>query len=336
MTCPKCQTEITMSAKFCPECGNKIDAAMETEVMKELDDRKLKNVLQVRRSAQLISLAFVLAVFWLGFYVLSQSRAKVAPVKAQEEAIRKTGAWVNSLGMKFVPVPGTEVLFCVWQTRVKDYKIFYEEVARTNADWLTMTSWKNPENNGVAVTPTENCPVVEVEWTEAKAFCGWLTQKERAEGRIGEHQLYRLPDDWEWSVAVGLHEPRGGTPLSKAITGEEIYPWGTQWPPPKGAGNYGDPTLVDGYPTTLPVGSFRANKYGLYDLGGNVEEWCEDWFDEAKKERVARGASWMERGYSYPDAPDPGLQSRERNRWSEDSVNEGLGFRCVLAKDSSP
>jgi len=102
-----------------------------------------------------------------------------------------------------------------------------------------------------------------------------------------------------------------------------VYPWGTQWPPPRGAGNY-DPSLgVDSYANTSPAGSFPANRFGLYDMGGNVWQWCEDWYNKAQNYRVVRGASWRigtpvsllssVRVYDYPGLRD-----------SSD------GFRCVL------
>jgi formylglycine-generating enzyme required for sulfatase activity len=179
-----------------------------------------------------------------------------------------------------------------------------------------------------------------VSWNDAEAFCRWLTDKERGEAMLGPRQGYRLPQDWEWSVAVGLNEPRGGTPKDKAewsiAQNPGVYPWGRQWPPPRGAGNYADAaaekafselTVIerydDGYATTSPVGSFAANRYGIYDLGGNVWEWCEDRFDSDETSRVVRGASWL--------TGDPvSLSSAYCGRF-EPGVRDGvIGFRCVL------
>ena len=100
----------------------------------------------------------------------------------------------------------------------------------------------------------------------------WKRMQERAAGRLGPDQEYRLPTDAEWSAAAG----------------PTYFPWGDrkQWPPPRGAGNYADATAKrdgfsdnsigsdydDGFAATAPVGSFPANAYGIYDLGGNVWE----------------------------------------------------------------
>ena len=81
-------------------------------------------------------------------------------------------------------------------------------------------------------------PVVKVNWYDANAFCAWLTKKELAEGKIKEGQKYRLPTDAEWSVAVGLGQEKGNTPKEKSRGIKDVYPWGKEWPPPKGVGNY--------------------------------------------------------------------------------------------------
>jgi formylglycine-generating enzyme required for sulfatase activity len=175
--------------------------------------------------------------------------------------------------------------------------------------------------------------VVGVSWEDAKAFCDWLTKKQRKAGKLRSDQSYRLPTDAEWSVAVGLPNESGSTPKEKDGKIKDVYPWGTEWPPPSGAGNYGGSEAhdgkwpnwsTDGYPRTSPVGSFKANRFGLYDMGGNVWQWCEDWYDESKTLRVLRGSSW---GGIQPDH----LLSSCRYSRMPDDRNARYGFRCVVA-----
>jgi formylglycine-generating enzyme required for sulfatase activity len=205
-------------------------------------------------------------------------------------------------------------LFCIWETRVQDYQAFADATGR---------SWEKPS---FEQGPTH--PAVNVSWDDAKAFCEWLTQKERQEGRLGEGLAYRLPTDAEWSVAVGLTGETGDTPKEKDAKTKDVYPWGNQWPPPNGAGNYGKSLNVDSFENTSPVGSFAANEFGIYDLGGNVWEWCEDFYDGQSGGRVLRGGSW---GYY-----DPGnLLSSNRFFFTPDLRYGSNGFRVVLVAGGS-
>jgi len=221
-------------------------------------------------------------------------------------------AFTNTLGMKFVPVSGTDVQFCIWETRVKDYAAYAAANTGVNA------SWKSP-----GFKQEDMHPVVKVSWNDANAFCAWLTKQELAEGKIKAGQKYRLPTDAEWSVAVGLGQEKGNTPKEKNRGIKDVYPWHKEWPPPKGVGNYGKSLKGDNYEYTTPAGSFAANKLGLHDMGGNVWEWCEDKWSPTRTDRVLRGASW----YNY--LPDD-LWSSIRLGNSLVSRNVCFGFRCVL------
>ena len=241
--------------------------------------------------------------------------------------------WENSLGMKFVPVPGTNVLFSIWETRVQDFEAFVKATSHNAGE-----GWRDPGATrskltvaGFSQTPLH--PVTDVSWNDAEAFCRWLTEKERAAGNLSAGQEFRLPTDAEWSRAVGLPAESGATPEDKDGKIENVYPWGAGYPPPRGSGNYsgegdGWSGKIDGYTDgakfTAKVGSYTANRLGIYDLGGNVWEWCSDWFNAERKDRVIRGASFNQGApgrlvSSYRAPKPPGI--RDFN----------LGFRCVVS-----
>jgi len=260
--------------------------------------------------------------------------------------------------MRFVPVPGTNVLFSVWETRVEDFRACAQATGYVQGGGMALVSvapneqgvyakklqlnlsasWQNP-----GFEQADDSPVVGVNWEEAIGFCTWLTQKEQAAGLIGPNQFYRLPTDQEWSAAVGAGK----------------YPWGGQWPPP-GAANYFDQAAVaalsaavphvpgnDGYAKTNPVGAFPPNRLGLYDIGGNVWQLCEDlyrsgmntealldWAPLMKNDgggvtyRVARGASWS-------DWTPELIASAVRIPVLPIYRGNDVGFRCVLAGGST-
>lgn len=223
--------------------------------------------------------------------------------------------FTNTLGMKFVPVAGTDALFSVWDTRVQDYEAFVKATGR---------SWEKP-----SFTQERTHPAVNVSWDDAQVFAKWLTEKEQKETKLTAAQSYRLPKDWEWSVAVGLNETQAGTAKSKDGKIENVYPWaGGEWPPTRGVGNYGQSLKVDDYEYTSPVGSFAANKFGLYDMGGNVWQWCEDFYDESSFARVLRGGSWYGIDSDF-------LLSSFRLCNTSDDRGDDIGFRCVLVGVSS-
>ena len=168
----------------------------------------------------------------------------------------KMTRWTNSLGMIFVPVPGTKVWFCVWETRVRDFMVFATATGR-GATEVVKEIWSK-KYDGFDLTPKH--PVWRVNWFDANEFCRWLSELENSD--IAGSARYRLPTDAEWSAAAG----------------DTKYPWGNDYPPATGAGNYGSKLSIDTFRYTSPVGSFNANQHGIYDLGGNVWEWCEDWY----------------------------------------------------------
>ncbi len=250
----------------------------------------------------------------------------------------KEAPFINTLGMKFVPVPitggptnGQRVLFSVWETRVQDYEVFVKDSKRL---WPKAKFKQGPTH-----------PVVSIYWNDAVDYCAWMTERERKAGKLGASEGYRLPSDHEWSCAIGIGEHEDATEITMAKRRKlsSFYPWGGAWPPPLGTGNFsGEETLGheiepgvqksltgyrDDFIATAPVGSFAANLFGIFDLSGNVWEFCEDWFDASKQQRVTRGGSWFTQDH---------LALLSSNRGRVESRGTDFGFRCVLASTTPP
>ena len=219
--------------------------------------------------------------------------------------------FTNSLGMKFVPLGDIQI--SIWETRVQDYEAFCRATGR------------HYEPADFHQTATD--PAVKVSWFDATAFCKWLTEKEHNENLIEDRQAYRLPTDLEWSMAVGLVNESGATPEIRDGKIKNEFPWGKQWPPPNGAGNYAAGGKRRG--ATMPVGSFKPNSIGLYDLGGNVWEWC---LDTYKGGSSATSRDWgVLRGGSWATSNRLEMQSSYRNVVDRNDRDVIYGFRCVLA-----
>jgi formylglycine-generating enzyme required for sulfatase activity len=232
--------------------------------------------------------------------------------------------YTNALGMIFVPVEGTNVLFCIHETRRQDFQVYADE-SSTAGD-----HWRDVMEAGVPVGQEGSHPVVNINYDDAKGFCDWLSKKE---GRF-----YRLPTDHEWSCAVGIGEAEDPQELperlSQKIQGK--YSWGSQFPPPRSVGNLADdsakklfPALSviqsysDGFATTSPVMSFKPNRLGIHDLAGNVWEWVESWYDAAQEDRLMRGCSWRL-------SDEPRLLASNRSRAEPSNRKPDHGFRCVI------
>lgn len=304
-----------------------------------------------------------------------------ADADALEKQCRQTEAIENSLGMIFIAVPGTNVRFSIWETRRQDFEKFtvantrrpksqqYRFPARKGSfvpssqinakgDSGAFSRfvvkpldkekdsregfWKNPN---FKQEPSE--PVVCVSWDDANAFCTWLNEVEKKERR-----KYRLPSDEEWTTAVGPGD----------------FPWGKEFPVPPTAGNYfGSEAksgqigpakkpldgFSDNFPRTAPVGSFARNAAGIFDLGGNVAEWCgtqyvselnkafwdkREWLksDEFKNERGQQEHFRILRGGSWYTSDLTEMETELRDKGMHDTRTADWGFRCVLEMPPKP
>lgn len=197
--------------------------------------------------------------------------------------------------------------------------------------WTKGANWRHPHGSESSVKGKENYPVVHISWNDANAYAKWAGK--------------RLPTEAEWEFAA-----RGGLINKK-------FSWGNQQPEqgkPKaniwqGKFPYLN-TAMDKFIGAAPVKSFPPNKYGLYDMSGNVWEWCSDWYaPEYYKELVgiisidptgpSKSFDWTEpsipkkvvRGGSFlcNSSYCKGYRVTARMNSSPDTGLEHTGFRCV-------
>jgi len=231
-------------------------------------------------------------------------------------------------GYKLTPQQYMEMIIpdsLVW---VRDFSYTYNEPIVENYNW-------HPAFDGY--------PVVGVNWYAAQAFCYWRTEfynKFRTERGLSQLPRFRLPTEAEWEYAA-----RGGYE-------HKIFPWeGPYVRNSKGCflanfkpgrGDY----VSDNFEYTSPVRSYWPNDYGLYNMPGNVAEWCEDDFEETgytygnelnpiyrdprhiTRKKIIRGGSWKDVGYF--------LSVGTRTYEYADLTKSFIGFRCVVSLIGNP
>ena len=202
----------------------------------------------------------------------------------------------------------------------------------TNTQYRKWKSDYNSGNFGGISLNGGNQPVVEVSWEEAREYAAWLS------GQNGGKYTFSLPSEAQWEYAC-----RAGTTTARYwgdnsdqtcqyanVVDQSLKAQWSDWP-------YLTHNCTDGFTVTAPVGSFLPNRFGLYDLLGNVWEWCEDIYiadaysrSDRKNPiytnsgpfRVFRGGSW----YNFPDY----VRCAFRGRSDPSDRNYNVGFRLLM------
>jgi formylglycine-generating enzyme len=208
--------------------------------------------------------------------------------------------------------------------------------------WVPGACWRHPEGPDSSIAGREKHPVVQISWYDAVAYAKWAGK--------------RLPTEAEWEYAA-----RGGLEGKRYVWGNEFRPGGkymaNTWQGLFPVSNTAD----DGFVGTSPVESFPANGYGLYDMAGNVWQWCSDWYrvdaftqiatqlanknvcrdtggpleswdpaDPNAPKRVVKGGSFL-CNPSYCESYRPSA----RRGTPPDTGSSHTGFRCAMSAKSS-
>jgi formylglycine-generating enzyme required for sulfatase activity len=265
----------------------------------------------------------VAALAVLGYFVLSmrptQPGSKSSDPSDEAPPAAALPVVTNSVGMKLARVPPGD--FLMGDPIIPDAQPHVIRISHgflVGVHEVTQLEYQLVTGTNPSQFRGESLPVEQVTWDEARAFCAKLSDRpeEKALGRV-----YRLPTEAEWEYCC-----RAGTGTS--------FNRGRQLTPRQAN------TLVSGFQRPTPVGTYPPNLWGLYDLHGNVGEWCSDWYGaeyyvvspvidpagptEGTK-RVVRGGSWC-------SPPDDARSGYRCDAFAPDARSPAVGFRVVCTE----
>ena len=204
------------------------------------------------------------------------------------------------------------------------------EVKLTKDYWIgkyevTQEQYKDVMGSNPSKFAGSNLPVEQVSWDEAMEFCRKLTAQEKETGRLPKGYEYNLPTEAQWEYAcragttTALNSGKNLMDTLRCANTDEVG-----W------------NFYNTDDKTYPIGQKKPNAWGLYDMHGNVKEWCLDWYEDYKTDpatdpngpgkgtaRVLRGGSWADQSPRY-------CRSANRNNFIPDGRDGSVGFRVAL------
>ena len=218
----------------------------------------------------------------------------------------------------------------VYEVTNADYKKFIDANPQWQKDKALVSVVGNKYlslwDDNMYPTGKANHPVVNVSWFAAKAYAEWIG-KDLPTEKQWERAAHGTPVGKQYDAITSISF---GFPAARATLIEKRYPWGDAEPQSRANYNRYTPTTDFRDPPTEEVGSYLPNEYGLYNMAGNVAEWCLDGLDFDD----IRGRHHRTRGGSWFDSAE-GIQITKRSQYPVDGAVATLGFRCVLSTVAS-
>ncbi len=320
-TCPKCGAALMIGPPPPPAPDPVVTSGGALDRMK-VSEESNPVALAATTTSPAMKKAMILGGMVLALMLIASVTTAIVMLNSDGgDAHSSPKAITNSIGMTLVLIPPGDFVmgspkteYVDWPEYEAQHHVILTKGFYMSATEVTQSQWSAVMSNNPSQFKGDDLPVDRVTWEEAVAFCRKLSQM--------ESRTYRLPTEAEWEYAC-----RAGTTTAYCEGGTEADLSVVGW--------YSSYANGDIQKAPHPVGQKKPNPWGLFDMHGNVWEWCSDWFvarplrnatdpkgPDYGTLRVLRGGSWAN--------PPLGCRSAYRSRDKPDSRDYTNGFRVVM------